>query len=346
MKGIVLAVFACFFLCVPVHICYSQAPITLSYNSMWPAAYGQAKPVLEFAKVIEERTNGRVKINVFHANALTPPVEIYEGVVTGISDIGQACFAYNPGRFPLMYVLDVPGFYQNAIVNALVSNDIYKKYQPKEMADVHVLYIHNHEAGMISTKKPVKKLEDLKGLRLRAVGGSAKIVKALGAIPVGIPAGESYDALKKGVVDGGVTSPNMLQGWKYGEVTDYTVYSPATGYTTGFYVIMNLKKWNSLPPDIQKIFTDVSAGFPERNGTVWGEMEDAGYKFAKERKHQFTQLSPEEEARWVSAVKPVVEEYEQALDTKKIGVKGKDVVSYRDELIKKYAKLYPARTYK
>lgn len=341
-----IIVLASVFLFISTDNGLSQTQITLSYNSMWPAAYGQEKPVMEFAKEMEKRTNGRVKINVYHAGALTPPVDVYEGVVTGISDIGQSCFSYSPGRFPVMNILEVPGFYPNAIVNSLIANDIYKRYRPKEMNDVHVLYMHVHEAGMISTRKPVRKLEDLKGMRIRAVGGSMKIVKALGTTPLAIAVGESYDAMKKGVVDGGVASANMLKGWKYGEVTNYTVYSPATGYTTGFYIIMNLKRWNSLPPDIQKVFTDVSTEFIERTGIAWNEMEDEGYKFAKEKGHQFYQVPPDEEASWIKAVKPILDEYEKSLDDKKVGIKGKDILAYRDELLKKYSKLYPARTYK
>jgi TRAP-type C4-dicarboxylate transport system substrate-binding protein len=324
-------------LIIEVSISYS-ATITLSYNSMWPSAYGQAQPVVDFAKEIEKRTNGRVKITVYHAGALTSPVEIYEGVVTGVSDIGQACFAYGRGRFPLLEVLDLPGQSSNAVVNSLVANKIYEKFRPKETNDVHMLYLHNHGAGTICTRTPVRKLEDLKGLKLRGVGMNGKIIKALGALPVGIPAGESYDAIRKGVVDGAGASPNMLKGFRFAEVAKYTVINPKTGYLTGFYVVMNPKRWNSLPKDIQRTFQEVSKEWQERTGKCWNEMEIEGYNWAKKRGHKFTYLSPEESARWSKKVKPLLEKYVE--DTEKKGLPGKEALNYREELLKKYSETY------
>lgn len=346
MKRIIILTIASTFLLWPNISLSQSSALTLTYNSMWHAAYGQSKPVADFAKEIEKRTNGRVKITIYHAGALTPPVEIYEGVIKGISDIGQACFAYSPGRFPLSGVYDLPGHYPNGIVNSRIANDIYAKYRPKELEDVHVLYLHNHLPGSISTTKPVKKLEDLKGLRIRGVGGSAKIIRALGAIAVSIPSGESYDALKKGVVDGAGSSPNMLLGYKFAEVTKYTVTSPSSGYTTGFFVVMNIDKWKKLPEDIQKIFTEVSSEFVEHTGKCWNGMEDEGYNWAKQRGHEFTWLSADEDNRWRIAVAGLLDEYDKTIEAKGLPVKGKEVLSYREELIKKYSKMYPEVVFK
>ena len=81
-------------------------------------------------------------------------------------------------------------------------NDYYKKFKPKELDDVKVMYLHAHGPGILHTKKPVDKLEDLKGMKIRSTGTVGKIVGALGATPVAMPMGETYDAFRKGLRTG------------------------------------------------------------------------------------------------------------------------------------------------
>lgn len=317
-----------------------EKPIELSYSNFLPAGYGATKPLEAWAKEIEKRTEGKVKITFYHGGTLTDAVNCYEGVVKGISDLGQSCLAYNKGRFPLMEVADLPGYPFNATVSALVADEIYRKYKPKELSDTHILYIHSHFPGVIYTRdKPVRKLEDLKGLRIRSTGLSSKIVEALGATPVAMPKGDQYDALYKGVVDGTTGGVNELKGWRVAEVAKYSIAWPRVGYVTAFFVAMNLTKWRSLPPEVQKVFTEVSKAWPEYQGKVWNGMEVEGYQFGKEKGHQLIYLSPEEGTRWERAVKPIFDEYIKAMEAK--GLPGKEALEYRNQLIEKFSKVYP-----
>ena len=102
-------------------------------------------------------------------------------------------------------------------------NAYYEKFKPKELDDVKVLYLHGHGPGIVHTvKKPVEKLEDLKGMKIRCTGTSAKIAASLGATPVAMPQTETYDALQKGVAEGVLGPLEILKGWKFSEVTNYT----------------------------------------------------------------------------------------------------------------------------
>lgn len=315
-------------------------PIELTYSNFLPARYGATKPLVEWGKEIEKRTNGRVKITFFHGGALTSARDCYEGVVMGTSDIGHSCLAYTRGRFPLMEAVDLPGYTFNAIVTCKVADGIYRRFKPKELADTHILYVHAHFPGVIFTrKKPVKKLEDLKGLRIRSTGLSSKIVEALGGTPVAMPKGDQYDALYKGVVNGTTGGVNELKGWRVAEVADYSVAWPKVGYVTAFFVTMNLQKWNSLPPDIQRIFTEVSREWVEYEGETWNSMEVEGYHFGKEKGHKLIYLSPEEGARWEKAVKPLADDYIKAMEAK--GLPGREVLDYKKQLIEKYNKIHP-----
>ncbi len=281
----------------------------LSYSIFFPPTHAQCKAGEAWAREIEKRTQGRVKINVFPGGTLTSANECYDGVVRGISDLGMSCFAYTRGRFPVMEAVDLPMGYPSGMAATRAANDYYAQVKPKELDDVHVLYIHAHGPGLLHTKKPVSRLEDLKGMKIRSTGLSAKLVEALGGVPVAMPQPGTYEALQKGVVEGTFAPMETLKGWKQGEVIDYTVDCRGVGYTTAMFVVMNKGKWNRLPADIQQVFTDVSAEYITVHGQVWDDADAEGATFNEEQKNMLITLAEDEGPRWKTAVKPVIDEY-------------------------------------
>ncbi len=201
----------------------------------------------EWAKEVEKRTNGKVKITLFPGGTLTPASTCYDGVVKGISDIGMSVLGYTKGKFPLTEVIDLPLGYTNGMAATRLINQYYQKFKPKEFEEVKVLYLHAHGPGILHTKKAVSKLEDLKGLRIRCTGTAAKVVSALGGTPVSLPMGETYDALNRGMVDGSMAPMESLEGWKWGEVVKSTTESYGSAYSTGFFVVMNKEKVECAP---------------------------------------------------------------------------------------------------
>ena len=341
----------CFALCsvtacmLVLGVLVGQAPakdkvIELTYSDFFPAQYALGQAAEAWAREVEKRSDGRIKITMFHGGTLTTAGDCYEGVVNGASDIGQSVFAYTRGRFPLMEAVDLPGYPFNALVTTAVANDLYRKFQPKELSDTHVLYLHAHIPGVIATKdKPVRSLEDLKGLRIRCTGLSSKIATALGATPVAMPKSDQYDSLLKGVVDGTTGTPNELKGYRLAEVAKYSTVFPDVGYVSGMFVVMNKDRWNSLPPDLQKVLTDVSNEWIDYTGKAWNRIEEEGYKVGKKAGHQFIELSPAEQTRWKKAVAPLTQEYVEGMNKK--GLPGKEVMEYREALIEKLGKKYP-----
>ena len=138
-----------------------------------------------WCKEVEKRTNGRVKITYFPNGTLTPAAQTYDNVVKGIADIGESVFGYTRGKFPMMAMIDLPLGYSSGVQSTGLINAYYNKFKPKELDEVKVLFVHAHGAGIVHTKKPVYKLEDLKGMKIRAEGTVVPIVEALGASPVG-----------------------------------------------------------------------------------------------------------------------------------------------------------------
>jgi len=310
--------------------------IKLSYSVFFPPTHIQAVTATEWAKEVEKRTNGQVKITMYPGGTLTNPQQCYEGVVNGISDIGMSCFAYTQGRFPLLEGLDLPLGYPNGHVATRVATELTAKYQPKEVSDVHVLYIHAHGPGLLASKKPVRTLDDVKGLKIRSTGLSQKIATALGGTPVAMPQGDTYEALSKGVVDATLCPIETLKGWKQGEVITSVTDATAVGYTTAMFVVMNKGKWDALPADVQKTVTEVSAEWVAKHGQAWDQADADGREFVKGLNREMISLSPEEQQRWKDAVKPVLEAYVAAAKAKELP--GAEFLKDAQDLIAKYSK--------
>jgi TRAP-type transport system periplasmic protein len=293
-------------------------PIKLSYSIFFPPTHVQCIAATNWAEEIRKRTDGRVQITIYPAGSLTKADQCYEGVIKGISDLGMSCFAYTRGRFPLMEGLDLPVGYPDGLTATRVANAMVQKYQPAELNDVKVLYVHAHGPGILASKKPVKSLADLKGLKVRATGLSAKVVESLGGTPVAMSQPETYEALSKGVVEATLCPIETLKGWKQGEAIEYVVDSSAVGYTTAMFVVMNKDKWAKLPADVQKVVTDVSQEWITKHGEAWDQADKAGREFATQLKRQFIQLPETEQQAWKAAVKPVLDSFVAASKEKNL----------------------------
>jgi TRAP-type C4-dicarboxylate transport system substrate-binding protein len=264
----VLAVFILFSI-VPVAQA-QQKTITLNYSNILPPTHKISLAAEEWCKEIEKRTNGGVKITMFHGGTLTPSTQTWDGVVNGLSDLAVSVFSYHRGRFPLTEFSDLPLGIKNSIIAGKLFNEYYKKFKPKEMEEVKMMYLHGNPSSIVmTTRKQVTKLEDLKGLKLRVTPLGTPIAKALGAAPVAMPMGDAYDALSKNVVDGGLLPYESLEGWKLGEVVKYTTETWPVAFTSAWYVIMNKQKWNSIPPEWQKIIEQINVEWAEKVAKVW-----------------------------------------------------------------------------
>jgi TRAP-type C4-dicarboxylate transport system substrate-binding protein len=308
-------------------------PIKLNYSIFFPAPHKNTVLATEWAQEVEKRTNGAVKITLFPGGTLTPADKCYDGVVNGLSDIGMSVMGYTRGRFPLTEVIDLPLGYKNGLAATQLINLYYQKFKPKELDDVKVLYLHAHGPGILHTKKPVKNLDDLKGMKIVCHGLSAKVVGALGATPVAMPMPERYDALQKGVAEGAVNPIESLKGWKLAEVIKSTTENFGSAYSTGFFVVMNKDKWASLPPDIQKTIDQVSQEWIVKTGKGWDEMDKEGRDYTLSKGNQIIPLSKEEDAKWAKLVQPILDEYVANMKAKNLP--GQEALTYCLDELKK-----------
>lgn len=284
-------------------------PIELSYSIFFPPSHIQTVTAEAWARAIEERSDGRIRITIYPGGSLTKAPQCYDGVVNGISDLGMSCFAYTRGRFPLLEGLDLPLGYPDGRTASRIATEMVRKYQPAEVEDVQVLYVHAHGPGILASRRAVRSLDDMNGLLVRATGLSAKIVEQLGGTPVAMSQPETYEALQRGVAQATLCPIETLNGWKQGEVIQFVTDSSVIGYTTAMFVVMNRSRWERLPEDLREIITAVSHEWVDHHGEAWDQADRDGLAFVQKLDREMIHLATAEQKRWQQAVRPMLDDY-------------------------------------
>jgi len=336
LKVLVIAMFLSV-LIVPFQGYAQEKVITLKVANWFPVAHKQTPLLESWGKDLEKRTNGRVKVNYYPAGTLVPAPQSYDAVTKGISDVGNHVLGYTVGRFPLTEVLDLPLGYPNNTVPTKLANAFYTKFQPKEFNDVKILWFHAQAPGIVHTKtKPITKLEDLKGMKMRTYGSNAKLMSLLGGTPVAMPMTDVYDALSRGVAEGLMCAYEATEGFRFGDQLKYSTENYATSYSAVFAIVMNKDKWNSLPPDIQKIIDTMSTEYIDKYAAMWDDIEISGKAYLVKRGNKINTLSKEEEAKWVEKAQPIFDDYVKKMKEKSLP--GDEALKFARDYLKPYRK--------
>ena len=344
-KITVLGLVICFFFFATV-LSFSDAwaseakPIKLKVSIAYPAKHPlTTKAFGVWAKQLEERTGGKVKVTLFPGGTLSKIKENYDATVAGVCDISMYVPAYSAGRFPLSNAMNLPMLFPSSLVASQAAWDLYQQFPEfeKEYSDTKLLFFYFTPPYEIHTvKKAVNTMEDLKGLQIRTAGPiSAKIMQAFGASPVAISMPEAYMGLQKGVLDGLVSPYGPMRGFKTANVTYYPT-TTANLFSNAFCVVMNINKWNRLPSDIQKAVQDVSgAKAAKLFGGLFDKITGPDKKYMKDKGDTFTTISPEEKKRWTDAVKGIRDKWVKDMAAK--GMPSKKIMNEMIKLSEKYS---------
>ncbi|MBM3558264.1 MAG: TRAP transporter substrate-binding protein, partial [Alphaproteobacteria bacterium] len=283
---------------------WAQAAIELKMSHYVAPTHGFSTDLFQgWIEEVNKRATTKIKPEIYAAgSAFGAAPRQYDQVVNGVVDIANGLRSIPAGRFIKTSIIELPFLVNSAEAATRTLWAMYPKYLADEYKGVKVLLLHAHNAALIHTRsKPVKTLEDLKGLRIRSPGPVInEFLKALGAEPVGMPPTEIYENLQKGVIEGVATTWDLVNAAKLGEVTKF--HLDANSYTSAFYFVMNEAKYRSLPEDLRKAIDEVSGeALIERMGKYWDKWDDLGRDAAKARGNAVTPLAPEEKARWEKA---------------------------------------------
>jgi TRAP-type C4-dicarboxylate transport system substrate-binding protein len=310
----------------------TAGPIKLSYANFPPAPTFPCVQMERWKKEVEQRTNGQVVVNTYPGGTLLDAKNMMDGVIAGQADIGNLSMAYQPGRFIVTNATSLPLGIPDALKGSQVLWNVWEKYQPEEFAKVKVLAMFTTTPTNIMSKVPVRTLEDLKGLDLRASGGAAQILAAWGANPVGMPMPATVEALQKGVVKGLFSSLEVMKDFKFAETCKYVTMTDTVIYP--FAVVMNMDSWNKLPKDVQKVMDDLRVEQSEWTGTYMDNHVKEAMEWAKsEQNVEVITLSAEEKAKWDAKLMQITEKW--VSDAKSKGFPSDAIVNDIKTLIKK-----------
>ena len=312
----------------------SAEPVTLNYANFPPAPTFPCVQMERWKTEVEQRTGGKVKINTFPGGTLLGAKEMMDGVIAGQAEIGCLSMAYQPGRFVVTNATSLPLGIPNARVGSRVLLDLYEKYQPEAFSQVKVITMFTTAPTNIMSKVPVRSLDDLKGLDLRASGGAARILAAWGANPVGMPMPATVEALQKGVVKGLYSSLEVMKDFKFAETCRYATVTDTVIYP--FAVVMNMAAWKALPADVQKVIDDLKVEQAEWTGNYMdGHVKEAVQWSKATHQVEFIELSDAQKSEWNALLNPIVEQYLQETSAK--GLPAQAIVDDIRDLITRYS---------
>lgn len=313
----------------------TSAPLNLRVSSWMPAKSVDTEVAEVWTKAVEAQANGELKFTLYLAGALGNMKDQYDLVINGISDISFHTLSNNPGRHSLCEVLHLPFVIPNSTVGGRVFWDLYQKFPEiqAEFADVQVIGLGTIDPWNLQTlTKPVKTLEDLKGLKIRVPGGDAsEAIKLLGAVPMGVPVPEVYIALQKKVVDGTVWGYEGIKSFKGYELLKH--YTDVDGFTTlAQGIFMNKRTFNKLSPAAQKLVTETMGyeWFTTQKGAIYDHWAKEGLETALEHGGEVYYLPAEEKERWITAILPVRQAWVDKMTAK--GFDAQKILDYALEL--------------
>ncbi|MCC6779172.1 MAG: TRAP transporter substrate-binding protein [Hyphomicrobiales bacterium] len=270
-----------------------------------PGAWGPSNALRPWIQKVSEATKGRVTIEVYPSQTLVKGPDIWKAVRSGIVDLGWCFHGYWADLTPLSDVITLPGLpMASAEKGSEVLWRLYERFPAirKEYADAPPLFLWtSNPYFLLTSKKQVKTLEDIRGLKIRVTGGPpTDQIRALGAVPTPVPMPDVYQALDKGVIDGMGAPWEAVQGFRIYEVAKYYTMVPLSAVY--FSLCANKQKMDSLPKDVRDAIASVSglgaAKFWGRN--FFDTAEQAVIEKAATGRFEMVRyaMPAEETARW------------------------------------------------
>jgi TRAP-type C4-dicarboxylate transport system substrate-binding protein len=319
------------------------AEVTLRLHHFLPTPSTTHKRFIEpWVKQVEADSRGRIEIEIYPAMQLGgKPPQLYSQVRDGVADIVWTLPGYTPGRFPIVEVFELPFMAASAETTSQAVQAFSEKHLRDEFRDVHPLLFHVHTPGALHMRgKPVRSLDDMTGLKIRAPSRTTNITLAtLGATPVGMPVPAVPEALSRGVVDGALLPYEVSRPLRVHELTDsHTEFGGDRGlYTAVFLFAMNKEKYRALPDDLKKVIDEHSGlALAKKIGGIWDQAEIEGRRAAAALGDTFYVIEGEELERWKTAAEPVTQGWIQEMNEK--GMDGGMLVKEAKSLVEKYSK--------
>jgi TRAP-type C4-dicarboxylate transport system substrate-binding protein len=311
--------------------------IELKFAHHFTEQSGMNAILTDFANKLQEQTKGKAKITFYGNGSLAPPTEAYNAVIKGIADLEYTVTSLQSSRCVLTSFTDLPSMGWSKLADVPKAYaQLYEKY-PQLKAEFQGTKIVSNGGtigAMIHTKKAIKVPNDLKGMKLYAEMPFTQILKDVGVSPVSMSPLDLPMSLDRGVVEGAIFPLIVLNSLKLQPSVPF--HTEARMGMQSTQVIMNQDKFNSLPPDVQKVINDLGPGLGEAI-TKYGVDQYSKVKedTSKMSGQTFVELTPQDLALWTPIYSPFTDAWIAEREAK--GLPAKQLVQDAQALVKQLA---------
>lgn len=297
---------------VPAAPVLAQAPIVIKFSHVAAPDTPKGQAANEFKKLVEERTKGRIKVEVYPNSMLFKDAEELEALQLGsVQMLAPVPGKFGPAGIPEFEVFDLPYLFPDLAALARVYKskagaDLLKKLETKGMVG---LAYWNNGFRVMSANKPIHAPADMKGLKMRINSSkvNAAIMKSVGAIPQTMAFSEVYQGLQTGVIDGTEGPLSNLYTQKQYEVQKHVTLTYHT--ISNYVVVANKAFWEKLPPDLRTTVEGALKDATALNDQMSAKDEQTAINGIKAsgKSEIYTPTAAERE-QWVKAMLPVQDE--------------------------------------
>ena len=300
---------------LPAPVLAQGAAVELKLHSFVPPTHVIWTDVLTpWAADVAKRSNNQLTIKLYPAMQLGgKPPELYRQAVQGISDMVFTLPGYTSADFPMMALTELPGTATSADDGTKKLWANFDKFLARDFKETKVLMLWNSDsASLMSKSKPIKTLEDMKGMKIRTPSAAQTAqLEALGATPIDMPAPAIYNNLDRGVIDATMIPMSAGLDFKLIEVARYFTIDAPLGRSP-FLVTMNKAKYEGLPANLKKVIDDTTGLSLSLKGAATYDKKNHEAIDAAKKGKEVISLSKQEYQRWVAAFKPMIQQQVEA----------------------------------
>jgi TRAP-type C4-dicarboxylate transport system substrate-binding protein len=314
--------------------------VTLRLHSFGsPTSLDHTEHLDRWAEKVEADSDGRISVEVYPSLQLGGGVaDLVPQLEDGIVDIIWTLPGFAPGRFPGTQGLELP--FMNTGDSASMSPaamEFITTHLGPEFEGIKIISVHATDPSLVHTvDKPIEKLEDFAGLKLRVAGRFiGEAAKGLGATPVGMGLGDVYEALSRGQVDGMLINWAITKPFRFYEVTEYHTDVPL--YQSMLMTLMSQASYDKLPDDLKAVI-DQNSGveYAKRMGEIWDSQTEPAKQATVDAGDTIITLSDAEIARWKEAVQPAYDAWIEEMNAQ--GYDGAALFQALQEITAKYGR--------
>ena len=287
--------------------------VLLRYTAHIPNSHGlYGKVFLPWEEMVTERTGGRIRWEHFVDGLLHGALDGFKAVATGVTDYTHAYATYQPGSFHLTHGLQLPFLFPNPGVAALVSEELYPEYLKGEYERMGVYLAHcdSTSAYDIISKRPIRTISDIRGLKVRSTGGlTAAIIRQVGAIPVVMAAAETYTAFQRGIIDAVALGGPDMAGYRLHEIGNYYLRVGLTH--TVLQYCLSPRTFDGMPDDLRvQLYNLFRLRGQVASRNYYGEgASRTAIETLTAGGVEVIEHTPEERQEWIDAIQPLEQRF-------------------------------------